>query len=160
MLLWVGTPALIIGLLSSLQIADVTYAGIHLRFIGTASSDALLLAISVIIMFAFTLTLNFAYDVITRRENAEAHQLYKNVKRAESYEELREEFRRHIAQNEKQKAFYLGAFLLEKYPEFVEEDTSIVTTLIDLGHDLRLVDGRPASLLLSKRTNDDRPSDA
>lgn len=111
-------------------------------------------------MFAFTLTLNFAYDVITRRENAEAHQLYKNVKRAESYEELREEFRRHIAQNEKQKAFYLGAFLLEKYPEFVEEDTSIVTTLIDLGHDLRLVDGRPASLLLSKRTNDDRPSDA
>src|SRR4051794_9327821 len=55
----VGTPFILVGILSNLQFVELNTKGTILRFLGAASSDTLILAVSAVVVFTFALGCNF-----------------------------------------------------------------------------------------------------
>ncbi|MEM9705624.1 MAG: hypothetical protein AAF850_06050 [Pseudomonadota bacterium] len=127
-----GAPIAILGVFSSISM-ELNFGPAVLRFLGSSSSDFIVLAVVLAFSFAFGLGCNLYYSrhiQITQKETNEAE---KQIRRRENFYRLNKKIRKHIKSGDKDRAVQYAKLTNMKYPDLVEEDSTSLEALIDAG---------------------------
>jgi hypothetical protein len=129
----VGTPSIALSILANFRFIDFTGWGVAIRMVGEASSDLLLLSISVVITFCFALGLNFMYASRLKETEKALAESRLRMEKEEACFKLVQEYLSLNGSGRSEEAILIGAFVARTYPDFISTRPEFVISMIKNG---------------------------
>lgn len=135
----VGTPTILLSALSNIQYVEVNAYGSVIKFLGAASNDLIVLAVSVIFTFLSALGCNLYYSLHNTRIIKELKELEESKNRQLAYNRLIEKFDKYISDKENDKALQLGNYIVQQYKTEVALNPEIIFSILDISNSKTLL---------------------
>jgi hypothetical protein len=148
LILILGGESALVAILGAVSSVEFRSGEVFFKLAGAASDSFLALSGVVLLTFFSIVGTNLYYSHHIKTSRSEIERLAKETRLAAAYERLRTRFDELIAARRTEEAYYVAGFMLNRYPDYVNQDPDMMASLVSDGN---LATVRQLQILIPER---------